>query len=244
MIKKLTTLSMALAGSAMGASLSLDFQPTGGDTAAGYLAFEADNNDPSAAATANYTEFGTTITVALTTANLPQGSADFRTVSRNGGDGATNPHNDWIGLDTRTGGVDVTFTLTISGLPAGDYTWLSGHHDGGVNLAGPSNGNLDGNADYSFTDASGSTGLIADGVTFTRQDIPDTPSFLSLNFTSDGTNDVVFSMQMDENQRADPSDTNSLFAFANSLVISDAVPEPSTALLGLLGGLGLLRRRR
>ena len=245
MMKKIlfpVTALAGLIGTASGASLSLDIQPTGGTTAAGYLAFEATNQDASAGATANYTEFGSTITVTLTTANLPQGNLDFRAVTRNGTDGATNPHNDWIGVDTRTSGVDVTFTLTVSGLPAGNYTWLSGHHDGGVNAG--SNGNLDGSADYSFTDASGSTGLIADGITFTRQDVPDTPSFLSLNFTSNGTDDVVFSMQMDENQRADPSDTNSLFAFANSLVIEDAVPEPSTALLGLLGGLGLLRRRR
>jgi len=231
---------LGMIGLVQGASLNLDFQPTGGTTAAGFLPFEATNADVALGATDTYSEFGTTITVTMAAVNLPDGAPDFRAVTRNGTDGADNPANDWIGVDTRTGGVDVVFRLTLSGLPAGAYTWLSGHHDGGVNAA--SNGNLDGLADYSFTDATG-TANVANGVTFTRQDQGDAPSTLGFNFTSDGS-DVVFEMTMDEGQGT-VDDTNSLFALANSLVITDAVPEPSTALLAVLGIFGgLVRRKR
>ena len=148
--------------------------------------------------------------------------------------------NDWIGVDTRTPGTDVTFTLTITGLPAGAYNWLSGHHDGGVPASGTPSGNIDGTADYSFTDATG-TNTLANGIIFSKQLDGDPPSFFSHDFTSNGS-PIVFSMFKDEGQGV-AGDINAIFAFTNSLVITQ-IPEPSAAVLGLFGLLGLLRRRR
>ena len=218
--------------SAKAATLSLDLQPTGGTTAPGFQAFEATNNV--LPGTQSYAEFGTSIDVDLTTANLPQGTADFRSVARNGS--ATDVNNDWIGVDTRTGGVDVTMTLTFSNLPAGLYSWTSTHHDGG---AGASDGNLNGNADYTITDASGSNN-VPNGIEISSQNDGDPVSTLSFNFTSDGS-PVSFSMIMDENQGG--GGNNRLFALAGSIEITQ-IPEPSGVLLALVGLAGLVLRRR
>ncbi len=78
-------------------TLALDFQPTGGTTAPGFQAFEATNQVIPVAGT-NYSAFGSTVNVSLTTANLPDGNLDFRAVTRNGT--ANILTNDWIGVDT------------------------------------------------------------------------------------------------------------------------------------------------
>ncbi len=230
--------SLGLACSASAASLSLDFQPAGGTTAAGYEAFEAANQANPATAMANYSAFGTTVTVTLTTANLPDGSADFRAVARNGSSG--DAHNDWLGVDTRVGGSDVTMTLNIAGLPAGAYTWTSLHYDGGT---GTTNGNLNGTNDYTFTDASGLTS-VADGITIGQGNAGDSlaASTLSFSFTSDGS-DVIFSQIMDAGQGAPATTPNALFALTSSLTI-EQIPEPSTGAFAFLGLSGFLLRRR
>ena len=108
-------------------TLALDFQPTGGTTAPGFQAFEVTNQSIPVAGT-NYSAFGSTVTVSLATANLPDGALDFRAVARNGT--ANSLTNDWIGVDTRAAGMNVTLTVNFAGLPAGMYSWLSTHHDG------------------------------------------------------------------------------------------------------------------
>jgi len=230
----------ALAGASHAATLSLDFQPTGVTPVAGFEAFGATNQDAAAGASAMYSAFGTTVTVTLATSNLPDGALDFRVVTRNGTDTATNVANDWIGVDTRNTGVDVTMTITLSGLPAGQYNWLSGHHDGG-GAQGTGNGNIQGLADFNITDATGSSNN-ANAVNLTRNDtLTDTPDPFSYDFTSDGS-DVVVDLVMDINQ-GDVGDTNAIFIHMNSLAISE-IPEPSAGILAGLGLVGLLRRRR
>jgi hypothetical protein len=130
-------------------------------------------------------------------------------------------------------------TISIAGLPAGPYTWLSQHHDGGP---GATNGNLLGTADIVFIDASGSTGLVPNGISFSSQNIGNPISTFSRSFTANGTDPVSLSMIMDNGQGSGGT-TNALFAFANSLVI-DQVPEPSSAMLALAATTVLLTNRR
>jgi len=152
--------------------------------------------------------------------------------------------NDWIGVDTRgnpaPNGTDVNMSITIAGLPAGQYNWLSGHHDGG-GAQGTGNGNIQGLADFNITDATG-TSNNPSAVNLTRNDtLSDTPDPFSWDFTSDGS-DVVVDLVMDFNQ-GDTGDTNAIFIHMNSLAITE-IPEPSAGLLAALGLVGLLRRRR
>lgn len=225
--------SACAAHHASAASLMLDLQPTNGTTATGYQALEeSDKVIPTT--THNYSAFGTTVGVALTVANLPDGANDFRAVTRNGT--ATETANDWLSVDTRNTGTDVTLTITLSNLPAGDYTWLSEHRDGGTDTT---NGNLTGTADLVFVDASGSTGLLTNEIQFKAGASGPEPQIYTRSFTSNG-GDVSFSSIMDNGQGGGG---NAIIAFASSIVITQ-VPEPSSlALLGL-GGLMMIKRRR
>ncbi|MCA9190061.1 MAG: PEP-CTERM sorting domain-containing protein [Pirellulaceae bacterium] len=230
----LATVSMlALSSDSHAQPLWLDFQPTGGTTAAGYQAFEATNQVIPTSGT-SYSAFGTTVTVSLDTANLPDANLDFRSVARNGA--ADDVANDWIGADTRNGGVDVTLAINVAGLPAGDYNWLSIHHDGG---AGATNGNLSGMPDYTFADANGSmTGILMES----SQNDGDPVATFSKSFTSDGVSPVSLTMVMDNGQGDSPG--TALFAFINSVQITQ-VPEPNTAMLTVVAmAMAALSRRR
>jgi hypothetical protein len=219
--------------SVQAATLALDFQPTGGTTAAGYQAFEATNQMPPVAGT-NYSAFGSTVTVSLATANLPDGNADFRAVARNGM--ASSVTNDWIGVDTRNAGMNVTLTVNVAGLPAGPYSWLSTHHDGGP---GASNGNLSGMPEYMFTDA---TGVRSGTINESSQNDADPVATFATTFQSNGVTPVSLTMVMDNGQGDVPA--NALFAFINSVEITN-IPEPATFVLmgAALVGFAFSRRR-
>ena len=229
----LATVFGCIGAASKAATLALDFQPTGATTAAGYQAFQATNQTLPGAGT-NYTAFGSTVTVSLATANLPDGNLDFRAVTRDGALG--NLANDWIGVDTRTAGMNVTLTVNVAGLPAGPYSWLSTHHDGGT---GATNGNLSGMPEYIFTDASGNRSGV---LNLSSQNDGDPIATFATNFTSDGSAPVSFSMVMDNGQGDVPG--NALFAFLNGVEITN-IPEPASIGLAALAiaSLAFMRRR-
>jgi len=119
---------------------------------------------------------------------------------------------DWIGADSRTAnggngdwdgagtGTPTYFNLVIGGLPAGQYAWLSYHHDnenvwsdfqveisldGGATFGSP--------VDLQMT-SSTAGGSPASPVIYTGSPDPDSrnlPSTFTTGFTADGVNDVV-----------------------------------------------------
>ncbi len=225
-------LALAVFSTTANAQLFLDFQGPNDITAVGYQPFIQTNLTLPDPAGINYSAFGSTVNVAMSTANLPDGAADFRVVARNGA--SAELVNDWIGVDTRVVGVDVTLTLDVTGLPSGSYNWTSYHHDGGSTA---NNGNLNGSADLQIN---GGT-IAANAVTFSSQNNGDPISTLSFPFSIDGTTpDLSVSFIMDQGQGGSPA---ALFAFANGLEIT-AVPEPGTAALSMIGLLALVSMRR
>jgi hypothetical protein len=234
-------LSVPVVSNGQAQPLKIDVQPTGGTTAPGWEAFEATNQDLGSIGSTAYSAFGGigNVQVSLAIENLPAGSNNnFRAVARNGA--ADDFNNDWLGLDARDAStVDAALVFTISGLPVGTYDWTSYHHDGG---AGSTNGNIDGLADYSLLDATGTT-TVADGIAFSREDMMQSVFSLSSTIVSDGS-DVVFSIIKDNGQ-GDADDSNAIFGYIGAFEVS-AVPEPSSSLMLIFGllGLALVRRNR
>lgn len=127
------------------AQLKVDFTPTGGDVEAGFSGYFATHEDSATFTPQAYPVFGTTVTISPDWTD----STDARVrqmIVRGAGNNANwvGDHidflKDFIGTDTRTAnggngdydgttGLPTTFTLTLSGLPAEEYSWLSYHHD-------------------------------------------------------------------------------------------------------------------
>jgi len=105
-------------------------------------------------------------------------------IDRGGNDGSVDPDllRDWIGSDTRPPAVGDPFVLTLSGLPAGTYTWTSAHHD-------PED--QTGLFDVEVRDATGSA--FTTDIDITNRDLADPNSYTRFTTTlvSDGS-DVVF----------------------------------------------------
>jgi hypothetical protein len=129
-VSLLLCLSPAIA--AAQAQLKVDFGVTGGTAAVepGYQGYFATDKSAATFTAQSYAAFGTTVTVQVTFA--PGGAAaGMRVIDRGTDDGITDGVNllrDWVGWDTRQAGGN-PMTITISGLPAGAYQWLSYHHD-------------------------------------------------------------------------------------------------------------------
>ena len=214
------------------ATLSIDFQPTGGTTAAGYQAFEFTTQGAFPVNT-NYNEFSSVINIAVNSLNVGDNN-DNRSITRNGL--ATDVRNDWLGVDARNvagGSPEAQFIITVSGLPAGLYTWDSILHDGGTGASGPGQGNISGNIRTTFTDATGTVS----GTSVISSENPQLPqSNFTTSFTSDGS---PVSLTLGSTGVG----PDAIFVLASSLEIT-SIPEPSTALLGVIGLLGLVRRRR
>jgi glucuronoarabinoxylan endo-1,4-beta-xylanase len=119
------TVSLVQAG-----SLQIDFGTSSSSIESGYQAYRASNEQPATFTTQSYDAFGTTVSITPSWASGADATA-MQMINRtnlNGyADGTEGLMSDWIGTDTRS--VGDPMTLTISGLPAGDYSWVSYHHD-------------------------------------------------------------------------------------------------------------------
>ncbi len=115
-------------GTAQGQDLRIDFSLTNGPVEEGYQAYRADHEVPATFTAQSFTAFGTTVTL-LPTWAAGATAAAMQMIERPDDDAseAKNLVRDWIGTDGRQPGDPMT--LTISGLPAGTYTWVSLHHD-------------------------------------------------------------------------------------------------------------------
>jgi hypothetical protein len=146
------------------------------------------------------------------------------------------------GVDSRAS----SLTISLSGVTAGLHTWTSYHLDNGL-PATAGNGNQSGQLRIEFSNDS--------GVTFTTLasafQIADTEALgvppdanpFSHTFTSVAGQDVRFRFT---NVAPGLLASGSVDVGQDFVVINgfNLIPEPSSALLGLIGALGLLRRRR
>jgi hypothetical protein len=140
-------------------SLKVDFNgnsfgATIEQTQPGYHAYNAQNEVAGSFGPRSYSAFGTTITVTPTWTGSPTHIEVPQAWWRDNAYGySTNSAEmldlliDWIGTDQRHEPGD-PMTLTVSGLPAGNYGWLSYHHD---------TQNQQGRFSVTVNDAAGST---------------------------------------------------------------------------------------
>lgn len=119
--------SMGL-GTAQAQDLRIDFSQTNGPVEDGYQAYRADHEVQATFTAQSFAAFGTMVTIQPTWAAGATPQA-MQMIDRGGDDGTEAPDlvRDWIGTDGRQPGDPMT--LTITGLPAGTYTWISLHDD-------------------------------------------------------------------------------------------------------------------
>jgi hypothetical protein len=131
----LTAVGMAVIFQASAESLKVDFSGSSGQAQAGFQTYSAQHEVAGSFGSRSYSAFGTNITVTPTWTGSPATNTAQQALWRDNLYGySTNSVDlldlviDWIGTDQRETPGD-PMTLTIEGLPAGTYGWLSYHHD-------------------------------------------------------------------------------------------------------------------
>jgi hypothetical protein len=131
----LGVISLAAGFQASAESLKVDFNGASAQTMSGHQAYTAQHEVAGSFGSRIYSVFGTNITVTPTWTGAPATNTAQQAIVRGSFNGySTNAADlpdlliDWIGTDQRENPGD-PMTLTIGGLPAGTYGWLSYHHD-------------------------------------------------------------------------------------------------------------------
>ena len=230
-----------------GTTLAINLGPATSDAEAGFTLLDSINTAGGAAAYSVTlgTSNGVTI-VASTGGSLTDNR--YRSIDRGDStayEGALDQLTEsWVG--TQTQGSALTFSLT--GVDAGEHVWTSYHFDNGTGASG--NGNQNGQMLIELSvDSGASFSTLA--TNFQIQDnegtVTSTIAPFSANFTAVAGQSVQFRFTNSAlgTLASGAIDAGQDFTVINGFTVAPAViPEPSTALLGLLGGLGLLRRRR
>ena len=163
--------------------LKVDFSQTNGSIQDGFVGYFADHEVQSSFTPQDFQAFGATVTVTPTWADDATPQA-MQMIDRGGDDGseAEDLLRDWIGTDTRQPGNPMT--LTISGLPAGIYTWKSYHHD---------NQDQTGIFDATLNDAAGSVTTSDIDISDINGGIStlDAITYYTTEVMSDGINDIT-----------------------------------------------------
>lgn len=231
---------------------------------AGWSSYHANHEVIAEFGTANYG--GITVTPAWpnTTDNDVQQSIDRgnQTVTPVGGNDANwdnslgylNLVTDFIGTDTRTAnggngnwdgvtGKPTYMTLTIGGLPAGNYEWTSFHHDTehvhgpfAVWISTDGGANFSQLADGLMTDSSPG-GTPASGAVYGGPDVYSLPSTYRTSFVANGVDNVVLRFA----PYSSAAGAHRQIWGMNGFVL---VPEPATIVLLGLGALVARRYRR
>lgn len=232
-----------------------------------YQSYHAAHENAAGFVTATYsTSFANTGATSVTLTPSWSNTTDRRvqqSISRGNGNNAqyTNPGSysvelvrDWIGVDARansggngnfdgTTGTSTFIELTLGGLPAANYNWISLHHDT-ENVFTNFNVYVDTGSGFALAGSGYQADSSAGGNPDSGENRTDGPAnTFNTAFTSTG-GDVALRFEPLSGELG-AAVHNQLFAI-NGFQLAQAaqVPEPSTGLLGLLGAGLLLRRRR
>lgn len=222
------------------ATLSINLTRSGAPTETGFTNWEAaDNSLPANLVTTLGTD---NLTISAPSTGINAGTT-LRSIDRGGNDGyagsLASMSQTWWGQRQTSTGPGGYITINIAGLSAGDYSFTSWHLDhedqtGGMKVEFSNNGGT------TFTDAVAAFDLLnyaGGGSVPVPADNAAAPYEATFSFVSTGADVQV--------RFTNVASTNSSEAFSltNGFEIT-VIPEPSTALLGGLGFLALLRRRR
>ena len=189
---RLGVICLAALCGAYAESLKVDFNGASAQTMSGYQAYTAQHEVAGSFGPRTYSAFGTNITVTPTWTGIPATNTAQQAIVRGSFNGySTNAADlpdlmiDWIGTDQRENPGD-PMTLTISGLPAGAYGWLSYHHD---------TQDQQGHFSVTVNDAAGSaatSGLqVSHSLSTTATNLASVTKFTT-TISSDGVNPVSF----------------------------------------------------